>query len=67
MIKLTLKLYTNYQKQKFDCQKVSNVIKNVVKQNLSQLLKKPKITIILAEGKDRLPNPASEIYVRKKL
>jgi hypothetical protein len=30
-MRLTTKLYSSIQKQKFDCQKVSNVIKNLVK------------------------------------
>ena len=53
--------------QRFNCKAVSEAINEVVKENIQLQSAKPKITVILALGKNRRPNPASEIYVNKKM
>jgi 5,10-methylene-tetrahydrofolate dehydrogenase/methenyl tetrahydrofolate cyclohydrolase len=53
--------------QRFNCKAVSEAINEIVKNNIQNRSAKPKVTVILALGKNRLPNPASEIYVNKKL
>lgn len=56
-----------FSTKQFNCRKVSEEIRALTKERVAKTGQKLKITVILAEDSHGRPDPASEIYVRKKL
>lgn len=62
-------LYPFEQKvgEALNCKKVGQEIEEYVKEFVSKKMISPKVSIILSHDRDGKPNPASEIYVRRKM